>query len=247
MKTILLVSLLALVARSQAEVTVTVGDVSDNRTTGKFFSGMEVKLLLAGPELAAAKGMRVRVATATDDSGKNLIDKEQSGFFRDEFRPLEEPFGPGPAKKGEFETSVKLLNPPRTATTFDLTGVVELLSPQADPASVVSADLAQAAGKPLADAALKAAGVEITLQAPKGDEISYKLKDPNHKVAVVEFCSAEGKPLKTNGSSSMGFGATKSCSVTIPNAPDKITARILLLTDKAVVKVPVKLSGVKLP
>jgi hypothetical protein len=239
--------ILLAITSAHAEVTVTPGNITDTRTNGKFFASLEVKLILSGPELAAAKGMRVRVATATDNTGKNLIDKEKLGFFSDNFRPLEEPFGPGPARKGDFETEVKLANPPRAATTFDLTGSIELLTPDADPASVISADVSTAAGKPLDNPALKAAGAAITLEKPKGDEFSYKIKDPGDKVAVVEFCNADGKPLKTNGTSSMGFGGTKSCSVSIPNAPDKVTVRIHLLTDKSVTKVPLKLSGIKLP
>lgn len=243
----LLLSLIAAAVQLRAEVAVVTGDVSDNRTSGRFFAGLEVKLLLSGPELESAKGMRIKVASAADDTGKNLIDENRTGMFGDDFRPLEAPFGPGPAKKGEYEIAVKLANPPRAAKTFGLAGTVELLSPQADPASVVTADLAKVAGKPLADPALKAAGVEITLQAPKDDELAYKIKDPGNKAAVVEFCSADGKPLKTNGSSSMGFGATKSCSVTVPNLPAGVTVRIYLITPKSVVAVPVKLEGIKLP
>lgn len=246
MKAFPLLILLA-ITPAGAEITVTPGTITDTRTTGKFFASLEVKLILSGPELASAKGMRVRLASATDDTGKNLIDKEKLGFFGNDFRPLEEPFGPEPAKKGDFEAEVKLANPPRAAKSLDLTGTIELLSPDADPASVISADVTATAGKPIDNPALKAAGAEITLEKPKGDDFSYKLKDPGNKVAVIEFCTADGKPLKTNGTSSMGFGSTKSCSVTIPNAPDKATVKIHLLTDKSVIKVPLKLTGVKLP
>ena len=56
---------IAFAATLHAEVKVTPGDISDKRTTGKFFSGLDVELKVSGPELADCKGMRVVVkATA---------------------------------------------------------------------------------------------------------------------------------------------------------------------------------------
>ena len=45
-------------------------------------------------------------------------------------------------------------------------------TPKTDPASVVTANLAKDAGKPLDQPAMKAAGVEITFKAPKGEELN---------------------------------------------------------------------------
>ena len=230
-----------------ADVSVTVGEISDKRTTGKFFSGLEIKLLVAGKEMAKVKGMKVTIEKATDDTGKNLLDGKKSGFREDEFAPLQEPFGSQPKVADSFETEVNLANPPRTAKTVSVSGKIELLSPDADPASVITADLSKTAGKALDDATLKAAGVEITFEKPKDDSISYKIQDPNKKVAAIEFCGADGKPLKSNGSSSFGFGATMNRSVNIQNLPAQVSASIQLLTDKAVITVPVKLDGIKLP
>lgn len=230
-----------------AEITVRVGEISDKRTTGEFFSGLEIKLLVSGPELADAKGLRMKVESAADDNGKSLIKTDKHSMFADRFEPLKEPFGPGKKQKGEFEVGVDLANPPRSAKTVALVGKLEVMSPKADPASVVTADVAKVAGKPLDDPALKAAGVEITFKAPKGDELSYELKDPESKVATVDFCSADGKPLESNGSSSMGFGKTKNVSVTLSNLPADMTVKIYLITAKSVVMVPVKLDAVTLP
>jgi hypothetical protein len=239
--------LVAAAGLAQAEITVTVGDVSDQRSTGEFSARLEIKLLLSGAELADVKGMRLKVSSATDDTGKNLADEKIQRMFADEFKPLEEPFGAGPKKKGEFEAAIDLTNPERAAKTVKLSGKLELMSPKADPTSVVTASLAKDAGKPLTNPAMKAAGVEITLQAPKGDELGYKIKDPKGKVAAVEFCAADGKPLKTNGTSSMGFGGSKTVSVTVAKQPEGVVAKIYLLTEKSVVTVPFKLDAIKLP
>lgn len=230
-----------------AEVTVTVGEISDKRTTGQIFSGLEIKLLVAGAEMAKVKAMRFTIDKATDDTGKNLLDGKKSGFREDGFAPLEKPFGPKPKIADAFETDVNLANPPRTAKTVSLSGKIELLSPDADPASVITADLSKTAGKALDNATLKTAGVEITFEKPKDDSISYKIQDSNKKVAAIEFCGADGKPLKSNGSSSFGFDTTKNHSVSIQNLPDQVSAKIQLLTDKAMITVPVKLDGIKLP
>lgn len=239
--------LFAAAALAQAEIAVTVGEVSDKRTSGEFFAGLEIKLLLSGPELADVKGLRVKVASAADDTGKNLVDEKRQRMGSDGFKPLEEPFGPGAKQKGEYEAAIDLANPARAAKTVKLAGTLELMSPKADPASVVTATVAKDAGKPLDHPALKVAGVEITFKAPKGDELGYKIKDPKGKVASVEFCTAAGKPLKTNGSSSMGFGGSKDVSVNVADLPQGVLAKIYLLTEKSVVTVPLSLDAIKLP
>ncbi|MEO0018176.1 MAG: hypothetical protein RLZZ522_1459, partial [Verrucomicrobiota bacterium] len=199
MKQILLL-LVGAACLAEAEVAVTVGEVSDKRTTGKFFSGLELKLLLEGPELADVKGVRLKLGTATDDTGKKLVDSKR-GSLDDDFEPLKEPFAMD-AKKGMYEVALTLLNPVRTAKTVKVTAKIELMSPTADPASIVTASVAKTAGKPLDDATLKAAGVTLTLKAPKGDTFAYTLKDPKGRVASVEFCGADGKALEKTGRSS---------------------------------------------
>ncbi|MES2657432.1 MAG: hypothetical protein V4689_02380 [Verrucomicrobiota bacterium] len=243
----LLSLLMALSIPALAETAVRVGEVSDKRTTGEFFSGLEIKLLVSGPELADAKGLRVKIDSATDDTGKSLIKTDKRSMFADKFEPLKEPFGPGKKQKGEFEIGIDLANPPRTAKTVAIIGKLEVMSPNADPTSVVTASVAKVAGTPLDEPTLKAAGVEITFKAPKGDEFSYELKDPESKVATVEFCSADGKPLKSNGSSSMGFGKSKNVSVTLTNPPADVTAKIYLITAKSVIILPIKLDAITLP
>lgn len=232
---------------AHAEIAVTVGEVSDKRTTGVFFAGLEIKLLLSGTELADVKGLRVKVASASDNTGSDLVEEKKRMAFADDFKPLKEPFGPGANKKGTYEVEILLANPERAAKSVKLAGVLELMSPKADPASVVTAALAKDAGKPLDDPAIKTAGVEITFKAPKSKELSYKIKDPKNKVAAVEFCDASGKPVKTNGGGSMGFAGSKDVTVNVSNLPDGVVAKIYLLTEKSVVLVPFKMDAIKLP
>jgi hypothetical protein len=235
-----------------AEVKVSVGDIQDRRSTGQFFNSLEVELKVSGPELAECKGLRVVLKDAADDTGKAL-EAKKSGFDDKGFRPPEKPFGGlgrDKQKADEYEVKLEFANPARAAKTIKaINGALELLMPAKDPASIITANVAKEAGKPLAHDALKAAGIELTLTAPKNSDIGYTIADPNSKVAAVEFGSADGKPLKTQGTMSSKFGSgPKSIRISLENpaAPD-VVAKIYLITEKSVLSVPIALTGVPLP
>lgn len=231
-----------------AEVKVTVGEISDKRTTGQFFSGLEIALKVSGPELAECKGMRVVVKDAKDDAGK-AVKPEEDRFNEGGFDAPQKAFGGGfgEQKKDEFQLKMNFENPLRSAKTITIDGAVELLIPAKDPAGVVSAVIAKEAGKALENEALKGAGVAITMKAAKGNDVGYTISDPNKKVASVEFFSGD-KALESNGRMSSGFGGKKDVTITLRDkAPADVTAKIYLVTSKSVVTVPVKLQAVALP
>jgi hypothetical protein len=245
-----------------AEVKVSTGDISDKRTTGKFFAGLELELKLSGPELLEAKGIRTTVKSATDDTGKPLPEKENR-FSSDGFEELQKGFG-GDKKADEFQVKLEFGNPPRSAKAIKaLNGTIELLIPKMDPASIVPASFAKDTGKPLDNPVLKAAGVELTLQAPgakpKGaggfgfggggeNDLSYQIKDPKGKVASIEFFDTGGRKLESNGRSSFGMGGSKNVSVSFnAKPPADAVAKIYVVTDKSVVTVPLELKDVRLP
>ena len=257
----------ALAHTVSAEVKVTVGDINDKRTTGKFFAGLEIELKLSGPELADAKGIRTTVKSAADDTGKALA-KAENRFGSDGFDELQKSFGGGfgDKKEDEFQVKLEFANPPRGAKTIKLLeGSIELLVPAKDPAAVVTASVAKDAGKPLENAALKAAGVQFTLLKPgkndkKADgafgfgggpgenDLGYEIKDPNKKVASVEFFDAAGKKLESNGRMSSGFNDSKSVTVSFnAKPPADAVAKIYVVTAKSVVTVPIALKDIALP
>lgn len=248
-----------------AEVKVTTGDISDRRTTGKFFAGLELELTLSGPEMLETKGIRTTVKSATDDTGKPLPAKENR-FSSDGFDDLQKKLGGfgGDKKADEFQVKLEFGNPPRAAKAIKaLSGTIELLIPKMDPASVVSASFAKDAGKPIDNPVLKAAGVELTLQPPGTkpkpaggfgfggggeNDLSYQIKDPKGKVASVEFFDAGGKKLESNGRSSFGAGGAKSVSMSFnAKPPADAVAKIYVVTDKSIITVPVELKDVPLP
>lgn len=247
----------------RAEVTISVGDVEDKRTTGKFFSGLEIALKLSGAELADAKGIRTTVKSASDDSGKPIPEPKNRFGDKDRFEEVRKGFGD--SKADEVEVKLEFGNPTRAAKAVkEIIGSIELLIPSKDPAAVVSVSLAKDAGKPLENAALTAAGVEFTLKAPGKPEkkesdsgfgggldengVSYEIKDPRGKVANVEVFDASGKKLESNGRMTGGFGNSKSVTISLSaKPPADAVVRLYLVTEKSVVTVPLALKNIALP
>ena len=258
---------LALAHSALAEVKVTLGDINDKRTTGKFFAGLEIEVKLSGPELATAKGIRTTVKSATDDAGKALPEPENRFGSKSAFEELQKGFGGGfgDDKADEFQVKLEFGNPPRSAKAVkEITGSIELLIPAKDPAAIITASVAKDAGKPLDNAVLKEAGVEFTLNTPGApgkkenafglgggggeNDIGYEIKDPKSKVASVEFFDASGKKLESNGRMSSGFGDSKAVTTTFnAKPPADAVVKIYVVTEKSVVTVPLVLKDIALP
>jgi hypothetical protein len=138
------------------DVRVALGDITDKRTTGKFFAECEVELRFTGDALADSFGIRaIRVKTATDDTGRDLKPKEKKGgsFFRAN-------------KSGDstLEKKVTLRNPSRTAKTIKLLeGEAEVFSPTAaNGGIVIIKDFMKQPGQLLAAPAMQPAGIKFT-------------------------------------------------------------------------------------
>ena len=69
----------SLLACSSYAVAITpqIGDVSDQRTTGQFFSDLNVEVKLLGDDASDIKSVRVDIDKAQDDTGKDLIDPQK--------------------------------------------------------------------------------------------------------------------------------------------------------------------------
>lgn len=246
--TIAALALVAFVSAAQSEVTVSVDQISDNRTTGGFFKGLELVLKLKGPELLEAKGMSLALDMAKDDLGTDISKIEHSfGSDAGGFEPLEKKFGRDD-KDNEYEHKLKLPNPARAAKKIMLSGAMKLMIPGKDPASIITLSPGKEAGKAIDNALLKAGGAEITFSTPKGDEAGYKISDPKGIVASVEFCTAAGKPLETSGRMSSSFGGPKTVTISFSDKPPAdMVAKIYLITAKSVVTVPLKFDSIMLP
>jgi hypothetical protein len=109
--------------QSPPPIQVSVGDVTDNRTTGAFASECKVGLKFTGDAAADAQSVRrVQLTEATDSTGRNLIPRSENQDF-----PQLMGFGQSSVA---LSTEVKLRNPSRNAAAIKiLKGNVELFNP----------------------------------------------------------------------------------------------------------------------
>ncbi|HWO01479.1 MAG TPA: hypothetical protein VNS63_19625 [Blastocatellia bacterium] len=277
------------------KVGVLAGEIKDSRTTGSFFAGMEVELKLVGDVLVDAKGMRLTVDAAVDDTGRNLIGEKTE---KSEFTEVDM------SDKTAASTKVSLKNPVRQATAIlELAGSVELFIPARDGNSVATVtNLNRNLGVPISAPALKAAGIDIVIwnknqfEARKkaeeeklkkemaakrkkdgegegdiGDSLAdglqkmfgslfsgfarmeenslaFQIADPQSKLVNIEFEDDRGKPIGTNGRMTMGGGKDKTTIYEFSEKlPDAARVRFYVLTSKATIKAPFKLTNVPLP
>ena len=69
--------LLALAASGLGQVKVAAGVVKDTRRSDGFFNNLDIQLKINGEALAGARGIRISVSKALDDTGTNLINDEK--------------------------------------------------------------------------------------------------------------------------------------------------------------------------
>ena len=149
-------TLLLLASVNFGQVKVAAGDVKDTRRSDGFFNKLEVQLKITGEGLKGARGIKVSVAKAQDDTGKNLIPDEKRDKRFEEIDPSDE---------NESKLDIELKSPERRAMTVqEIAGNLEIFSPQRDPRSIVIVpSFLKTTGKPIASPVLKAAGVEVTV------------------------------------------------------------------------------------
>ncbi|MDH5202784.1 MAG: hypothetical protein OEZ31_05810 [Nitrospirota bacterium] len=158
-----------------SDIRVSVSEVRDTRTTGHF-SGMEIKLKVMGDIISDAKGLKLKITKAIDDTDRDLL-KDDRG--KEDFTKPDE------YNIGQAEVEVKLKNPSRKAITIkELIGEMSMFIPKNDPdATATINNFMTQTGKPLSDTALKEAQVEVTiLTKSQYDEIKeMKKKEAKEK------------------------------------------------------------------
>jgi hypothetical protein len=264
---------LALAASAAHGQQVSVTEISDKRTTGKFFAGMEVKLSVVGAGLADSRGLRrVKLDKAVDDTGRNLLREER--FPKGPFD------GETSAPRGDaLDFELSLANPSRQAKTLaEVTGYVELHTPHRDAKSILNfGPLSSLYGKKLPLPAPLATRLGIipvdkalyeemkkSAAAPAGsggelvqalrslfsgggmdaDAVGFIVQGDLSDVVAIEVTDAQGKALKHQGRFSSGTFT----SMTFPGgAGREARIRVYLATPQSVVRIPIQLKGVVLP
>lgn len=278
MKRIMIVTFLLLsgVAAYGADILVSPGDVTDSRTTGKFFAKLEVKLKVMGDMIADAKGLKVKITRAVDDTGRNLIKDAQDS--KDFTKPDDQ--------GGQAELTVELKNPSRKASVIrELSGEVTVYAPGNDPkATATIRKFMTMTGKPLSDPGLSAAQVEITvmtkeqfekIKAAQEKEVKDQASKEFGQAIAQAFGSLFGGFMDVNENSvilsvkdpqsrvvgiefftetgeqvrnngSMSMGSERVYQFDRP-MPENARMLIFLITPKALIKAPVTLRDIALP
>jgi hypothetical protein len=257
---------------------VSVGEVKDNRTTGEFFAGLDVKLKIIGDALTDVKGVQAVISRAMDDTGRNLLKEEREQHDYNQLRGN---------NAGTAELTVSLKNPARKAASIkELSGEIRLLVPNNDPASIaVIKDFMNKTGKPLADKNLQARQVEIAILTKKQYEVHKKkeeqeakaritqqgvekamleamgslfsgffqvgdnavilqVKDPAVRIAEIEFFDVQGKKIEHRSRMTARELLIFEFDTSLP---PQTCMKVYLITDKSLIRVPLKLTDIALP
>ena len=138
------------------EIEIAVGEVTDTRTTGEFFSGCEVNLKIGGDAVSNSLGIRAtRLDLAVDDTGQNLLkDTNKASSF----------FDSGSEKKDTLEERIKLKNPSRNARVIkSLQGELEIFQPTIENEGlVIIEDFISHPSEPIASSTLDKWNVQVT-------------------------------------------------------------------------------------
>lgn len=170
---------LTLVASAQTGVGIEIEEVIDNRMSGEFVGGLELRVKLKGNGLDKANAARVVVKEAKDDRGNVL----PPSTFGNDFTPRE-------YNSGMLQLQVG--SPARAANIVSIKGTVELFVPTRDPNAVVKVDKPfSKLDAPLSNAKLKSSKLSITPLSTAG--YAERMKARKLDDAKIEQLRAEGK------------------------------------------------------
>jgi hypothetical protein len=157
-------------------IRASVGDVTDNRTTGTFNSECKIELKFTGDAAADASSVRqVRVTKAVDEIGRDLVPKESENSFG-----ASSSFG---RRSGTLQGELKLRNPSRNAAVIKLIeGEVELFNPTpANGGILVIKDILKHPAEPVQNPTLKKYGVELIYLTKESYEAKKKQVEEQQK------------------------------------------------------------------
>lgn len=189
----------SLFAQKAKPLQLTVTQVNDRRTNGHF-PGLTIGVELQGIATGDVAASRVLISKAVDDSGRDLVDRENGEPKLEANQSLA--FQSAEGLKEPASLNVQLLSPDRGAAKIsEVSGEIELFMPTKDPNSVaLLPKVLGSKGKALTHKALKANGVEITVLSEKQFEAEKKkIADKKRADAVAEGWEGESlEQLVTN-------------------------------------------------
>ena len=154
--------------KAPATIKTSVGEVTDNRTTGSFNSECKVELKFTGDAAADAAAVReVRIKKAVDELDRDLTLKDEPDFF-------------GASSSGRKSTvlkkEVKLRNPSRNAAFIKvIEGEVELFNPTpANGGILIIKDILKHPAEPVENATLKKYNIQMMYVTKESYEAKKK-------------------------------------------------------------------------
>lgn len=238
-------ALAAAVARVDAQGTLrlVVDSVAESRhrsAANETGGRLTLQPRLEGAGLADAKAFRLRLASAVDSSGRDVLPEEPE-------LPRWEDRSSGPG------LWIVLASPARRATSVTVSGTIELWIPSRDPGAEVTVPRALARpGAVLAAPGLRSTGLTLRL-APRGESastvVSLRGRSADvERVRSVRVLRADGTELSTSGLQVTTAGEKGSVELLLAEPPPADATLVLgLLTKRSVAAVPFELKEVVLP
>ena len=165
-------------AKQPVPVKATVGEVTDNRSTGSFNSECKLELKFTGDAATDAASVRqVRVKKAVDELGRDLTREDASDSLG---------FSSSGQRSGVLKTELRLRNPSRNATVIkSVAGEVELFSPTLANGGILTIkDILRHPAEPVANATLKKYGIELMYLTKESYEAKRKEIENQQKNAA---------------------------------------------------------------
>lgn len=227
---------------AQPDVRVLAGDVTDSRYSGGDRTpGLSLKVKIRGDGMEGVQALRFLLAEARDDLGNPLLrEKKDSPAFRD-------------VRGDRAEESLSLRNPARDASSFSVSGRVELFIPGRDPNAVVKVARALAnPNKPLSSPGLKAANVKVMVLPRAGlpqKVVTLRGRTADFdRIRSIRVLRSDGTEIRVGGrgwmSDSEETVMTLEASEPVPKNASLV---FTILTPKSCVFVPFELKEIPLP
>ncbi len=248
---------------------ISLGDISDNRSTGQW-AGLRVDFKLSGDSIFDAYGItKPNFTAAKDDTGRSLLKADKQDSLLWDFQPRQQ-------KSANENISNDLLSPARKATSVTLQGTISVYSPTLDPSAVVTVpNLASIYGHPMeskplgisltildknakaqADSAKKATanpmnsafGAMFGGGGNSDNDLEFRVKDPHNMIVRIEILDSAGKALETNGRSKTTFNGEDVYNNSYKQPiPKDASLRIYYATAKSMQSIPFNFENVPLP
>jgi hypothetical protein len=212
--------------------------------------GMRLVVELRGEDVAHAShyGMLELEAAADDKGGTLKLNEDALGFhdLRKEFVEIDRSqmfLGEDNPPKDAIRVEIPFESPARAASAVSVRGKLQLRR-------VETVDvLVPATPGEVKHEQLEKLGVKLTIVKPEEDNgFAYEAEGKLDALLDAQLVDAQGKPLETNGSMSMGGGESLHREIMLGKPlPAGAKVKLVLVVKSANVPVPLDLKDVKLP